>query len=723
MMHDSPVQSVDKDLFKRSQFSERLATLIVNRQDSDAIAFGINGAWGEGKTSVLNFICETLARYSPRIIVIKFNPWRFAEESTLLRSFFHTISSDLQKSLTKEELKLGMSDQKRKDDLKRIGNILAEYGDAIGEIPIPFVPMSVFGKAIGTTLKRFSATELDQQKKELSDLLTKYKRKIVVVIDDIDRLSKDEIYSIFRLVKLTADFQHFIYLLAYDEDMVAAAIGSRFGDGGKEAGKQFLEKIVQIPITLPQASIVDLSLFFAQSFEKILSENKLLLSAEDASRFRSVFNTTLLFHLDTPRKIIRYCNALQFSLPLLYGEVNFVDLIIIEGIKIFYPKHFDFIKDNSQLFTDNALRGVAMEYDKAKAKVLNDAMRSLNTGLSDRDTGIIKSLIMELFPTIESVWNNKVHSSSAVKAWTTSKQIVSRNYFNRYFTYTLSKDDISDRAFEQFVKGLKAEDVNEGSKRILEFTTQYSAGIIIQKLRLIEKTFTPEESARIAKSICAVSQTIPRYDGFMSFVVSPFVQATFLVARLVGNIVEESDRLALVQELLVTPDIQFAFELYRSIKSLNKDGRLISDTQWLELERTLLDRCTQSAGGKPFFVQFPTEANDLLRIWSRIDQAHLNQHLKSLFEEQPALLGKFLYTIVGDVTTLGSDKVNKGDLTKEAYEFLKSKIDTEMLSCLIKKQHPDLAINDVILSTISDGVPQTPENAIKQFLYWHGAEH
>ena len=75
---------------------------------------------GEGKTSVLNIIAERLKTYE-KVFVIPFNPWRFPEESLLLRSFFFEIArkTDTRLLTTKE----------------KISSKLLEYADALGAVP------------------------------------------------------------------------------------------------------------------------------------------------------------------------------------------------------------------------------------------------------------------------------------------------------------------------------------------------------------------------------------------------------------------------------------------------------------------------------------------------------------------------------------------------------------------------------------------------------------
>lgn len=71
------------------------------------------------------------------------------------------------------------------------------------------------------------------------------------MIDDIDRLSYDEIAAVFQLVKSLADFPHTVYILSFDYDVVVRALEQ----SQRGLGAEYLEKIVQIPFAIPVAEI------------------------------------------------------------------------------------------------------------------------------------------------------------------------------------------------------------------------------------------------------------------------------------------------------------------------------------------------------------------------------------------------------------------------------------------------------------------------------------
>ena len=91
---DKPVEAPADDYFQRYEFARRIAQVIGGRRESTSITLGVYGAWGEGKTSVMNFIARELTVHT-ETIVVPFNPWRFADESSLLLAFFGTLANRL----------------------------------------------------------------------------------------------------------------------------------------------------------------------------------------------------------------------------------------------------------------------------------------------------------------------------------------------------------------------------------------------------------------------------------------------------------------------------------------------------------------------------------------------------------------------------------------------------------------------------------------------------
>ena len=90
--NDKPVSSREEDAFQRFEFAKRIAGIVSSSRSDKSMVIGINGKWGEGKSSVLNFIRKELAEDT---VVVNFNPWLFSDEIHLIKSFFDLLTISL----------------------------------------------------------------------------------------------------------------------------------------------------------------------------------------------------------------------------------------------------------------------------------------------------------------------------------------------------------------------------------------------------------------------------------------------------------------------------------------------------------------------------------------------------------------------------------------------------------------------------------------------------
>jgi predicted KAP-like P-loop ATPase len=232
-LSDFPASDPGEDRFRRLPFAKRVAETLARRGDPSSLVIAIYGKWGEGKTTVLDYIAGELTGVG-NIACVPFNPWRFADEGMLLRSFFGTLADVLKRSLTTGK--------------ERVGELLSQYGGlaAIASMDVQGIKVSP-GQALSDLGTVLSAVSLDEIKHRIEQRLLEERKRIVILIDDIDRLDRREIHAVFRLIKLTANFKYTSYVLAFDQDMVAEALGTVYGSGDLDAGQSFVGACPSIP--------------------------------------------------------------------------------------------------------------------------------------------------------------------------------------------------------------------------------------------------------------------------------------------------------------------------------------------------------------------------------------------------------------------------------------------------------------------------------------------
>ena len=183
---DLPVTDPLLDRFKRLPFAERIAKTLALRSDPSSIVVLVHGKWGEGKSTVLGYVHETLCRF-PDVVPIRFNPWRFDDETELLLSFFATVATELDKS--------------PKTSKEKLGDTFRDYGNILGEIKVEVHGAKVSaGGALAKLGEKLSAMTLEQKRERIENLLKASGKRVVVFLDDIDRLDKRQIQAVFKRV-------------------------------------------------------------------------------------------------------------------------------------------------------------------------------------------------------------------------------------------------------------------------------------------------------------------------------------------------------------------------------------------------------------------------------------------------------------------------------------------------------------------------------------------
>ena len=336
---DRPINKSEEDLLGRASFSKYLGEAIYKYKGSDGLVIGLFGKWGTGKTSIINMAKEEIEKQSEndenRPIIMDFSPWNYSDKNDLISLFFQSLKSkfDLEKN---EKLE------------KDFGEALSNYAEAFELLSI--VPM--FGSGLAKLLKIIAKSEgnnlmkipdLDSTKKKLEEKLRDSEQKIIIVIDDIDRLTNPQIRDIFQLVKQVANFPNIIYILSMDRDVVSRALE----EVHKIDGNQYLEKIIQLPFEIPELKKYKLDKIFFLKLNKIRKESYYDIYNE--GYWMNIRNRCIKPYIKTLRDVNRVINTFKFRYGMLYREILFEDMIAITIIEVLEPKLYKWIYNNKSL--------------------------------------------------------------------------------------------------------------------------------------------------------------------------------------------------------------------------------------------------------------------------------------------------------------------------------------------------------------------------------------
>lgn len=281
-----------------------------------AFSLGIVASWGEGKSSFMGIMQRFLRLVDREAIVMHFNPWLYDKEAQLTKVFFE----ELRRTLAPYSSKLSKS--------------IDNYTDLLLAVDSGWLKLAleVLQQSQSNTTKQFD---------KLSHEIQKLGRKIVIFIDDVDRLTREELLELFNLVRNSSNLPCLYFVLAYDKSYVLKTLQ---GDG--EHMTRYPEKILQEEYPLPKLTPDKMWTVLEQCLNKTQLEQE---DGDTASKLLDELKgegVNLPYHLTTIRMVKRMANAFNSRYELLHkvGVVPF-DLFIFELIYYVYPKVYDFLTE------------------------------------------------------------------------------------------------------------------------------------------------------------------------------------------------------------------------------------------------------------------------------------------------------------------------------------------------------------------------------------------
>ncbi len=496
---DQPIETHKEDELGRYAFAKELAGAILGYKQKESISIGLFGEWGSGKTSIINMTLEEIDSISNQKkkqcvpFIIKFNPWNFSDQNQLIHQFFNELATVLnRKNSAKRQSKLGRTIQK-----------YAQFFEPLSYIPT----VSIIGeaakavKSVGIATQKAGEAkvkDLNAVKSELNSLLKKLDTKLIIVIDDIDRLNNTEIRQIFQLIKSLADFPNTIYLLSFDKNVVINAL-KKVQEG---SGNEYLEKVIQVPFEIPQISNSEVErLLFSKLNELIhdIPEEKW-----DQTYWGNIYHSGLKHFINNIRDVNRYLNSLNFGFYLVKDEVNPIDFIAITAIQVFIPSLYESIKTNKDLFVGNSISYQQTEDLRKKER---SSIESIIGKVEKIQTDILQDFLKRLFPKLENVG----YSHSFLETWRKEGRICSPEIFDTYFKLFIPKDEIPLKEIKRILS--TGNNMKSFSRELLKLNKNGRIIRFLERMEDYTRDDIPEKNvAPIIAAIMNIGDRFPEGD-------------------------------------------------------------------------------------------------------------------------------------------------------------------------------------------------------------------
>jgi energy-coupling factor transporter ATP-binding protein EcfA2 len=242
IMNHLPVQSASFDKLGFQSKAQEIATFINNYPSRLPCSISINGPWGSGKSTMLNLIEELL--HTEKCRIIRFNPWMVTDRESLINNLFEEIYFEIDGGFTKAKGKFAAYAEKIVPSAVKLLTYFGAASQGVDPRSATMIGNSAGEAAKGVGDLLFDKP-LSKRKKELYDsmelITSENEDKIVIMIDELDRLFPEEIITVFQMIKSSLDFPGLFFVVAMDETVVHEAIQKQ----GISKPDYYLQKIFQ----------------------------------------------------------------------------------------------------------------------------------------------------------------------------------------------------------------------------------------------------------------------------------------------------------------------------------------------------------------------------------------------------------------------------------------------------------------------------------------------
>lgn len=552
--------------------------MLLASRGSEGIVISIEGEWGSGKSSALGMIrsCLNAQKISvppehskkharlrrllkwpwrqrhklslPSVahtsVLVEFNPWLVGAADHMVQAFMAQIASEV--GQVNQSVKAAEAAQK----LIAYAQLLEPLKWIPGAEPLTSIVKGVVeatGKGVGKVGELYKLN-VSKQRDSLKRALLDLGSNIIIFIDDIDRLPPAEVFQIVRAIQAVSDLPRCSFVIALDPLYTEKALqlAANLVNPG-----QYLDKIIQLRLSLPQINKTDLALYFENRLWQALSPSQQDRFQSEQKRLTQIWQLGVKPLIQTPRDVIRIVNRFLFIESKCGREVCWGDLLGLQTIAIILPDVYRHIMQNPGAYTgvdmaDSFRRGSHQEHVNQFADERASALKSL----PDKTRIQAQRLLEDLFPLLRSYSYDKLGQQEFSK----TRRIAANDRLRIALTYDLPSDEVSQADVQSFCCDPASRDgvlrrvlAKHLLDRFLDLTLQN-----------INPSKVPDRSEFVVflAKIVEDQKINSRFQGFQSlFYVSTIDKVIRLSEMVLASSDNDADELTVLRDFVSNPSI------------------------------------------------------------------------------------------------------------------------------------------------------------------------
>lgn len=501
LVNDDPITNKEQDQLNYSPTVDKLSEILLNEKHPKSISIGLIGPWGNGKSSVIQLVKNKIDSsdklLNNDIIAIHFLPYLNHNEKDIINEFFTILSNALSPFNG------------------RLSNHLVDYSQKLTDL---YNNKSIQG-FLENSITNYSKSSACELYENINCMLEETGKKIIVFIDDLDRLNQKEILQTLKLIRNTANFTNTFFVVAMDKQYVIR----RLSEKSNILDRKFVDKFFQLEVYLPEIENKTIKKYFIKELEIPFNPSP----ADFKERLQAAMNDSeLLFedYVKNFRDAKRAINQIKFDLARFqedFAYLNLKDFINFIFFKLKFPGVIKQLNDNRWDFlTMDTSKGI---YNLIKSNAEdNQKTKDIFDLLSEES--INSPLYLKKYQLFQELLDGKTRDKIKEPKITTSEKILVIKTLAHLFgeeNSALSPDSIKksnnfdmlmqQRIFTHFFKQSEFEQLFTVEKNALkiEITRIKDEEKTDQLLNRLEhyKTDDPEKMKRIIEYLIIIYET------------------------------------------------------------------------------------------------------------------------------------------------------------------------------------------------------------------------